>query len=173
MDIMNDRIDDLYNKLGQLYVVMERITEDVGIIKNNLDKYNKSKGLFGLKAVAKSTPLKDFKPIEGIGTGTKKYKLFFRFIKEEWKSTVNDFLIGVKQQDRTSNYDLKALGIRIHVHDTKKLRQLTKQVISLLHISCEINNIDSTTILREIIQEINAGSDAMVRDVKGQIHHQK
>ncbi len=167
---MDDRIDDLYNKLGQLFVAVEKITDDVALIKNNLDTISKTKGSFGLKAIAKSNLLKDFEPIEGIGTGTKRYKLFFRFIKEKWKSTVNDFLIGVKQQDRSSNYDLKALGIRIHINDTRKLQQLAKQVISLLHISCEINSIDSTTILREIIQEINANSDAMVREIREKIH---
>lgn len=168
---MDDRIDDLYNKLGQLFVAVEKITDNVALIKNNLDTISKTKGSFGLKAIAKSSLLKDFEPIEGIGTGTKRYKLFFRFIKDEWKSTVNDFLIGVKQQDRSSNYDLKALGIRIHINDTRKLRQLAKQVLSLLHISCEINNIDSTSILREIIQEINAKSDVMVKDLREKIRH--
>ncbi len=168
---MDDRIDDLYNKLGQLFVAVEKITDNVALIKNNLDTISKTKGSFGLKAIAKSSLLKDFEPIEGIGTGTKRYKLFFRFIKDEWKSTVNDFLIGVKQQDRSSNYDLKALGIRIHVNDTRKLRQLAKQVLSLLHISCEINNIDSTDILREIIQEINVKSDVMVKDLREKIRH--
>ncbi len=168
---MDDRIDDLYNKLGQLFVAVEKITDNVALIKNNLDTISKTKGSFGLKAIEKSSLLKDFEPIEGIGTGTKRYKLFFRFIKDEWKSTVNDFLIGVKQQDRSSNYDLKALGIRIHINDTRKLRQLAKQVLSLLHISCEINNIDSTSILREIIQEINAKSDVMVKDLREKIRH--
>ncbi len=168
---MDDRIDDLYNKLGQLFVAVDKITDNVALIKNNLDTISKTKGSFGLKAIAKSSLLKDFEPIEGIGTGTKRYKLFFRFIKDEWKSTVNDFLIGVKQQDRSSNYDLKALGIRIHVNDTRKLRQLAKKVLSLLHISCEINNIDSTGILREIIQEINVKSDVMVKDLREKIRH--
>lgn len=168
---MDDRIDDLYNKLGQLFVAVEKITDDVALIKNNLDMISKTKGSFGLKAIAKSSILKNFEPIEGIGTGTKKYKLFFRFIKDEWKSTVNDFLIGVKQQDRSSNYDLKALGIRIHITDTKKLRQLAKQVLSLLHISCKINNSDSTGILREIIQEINAKSDIMIKDLRDKIRY--
>lgn len=168
---MDDRIDDLYKKMGQLFVKIEKIAEDIAIVKNNADEYGKIKKSFGLKAMAKSSPMKFFDEIEGIGTQTKKYKIVFRFIKEEWKATVNDFLIGVKQQDREANYDLKALGIRIPVDDTKKLRKFAKQVIALLHISCDINNIDSTSILREIIQEINENSDLMVKNIKDKIHH--
>jgi hypothetical protein len=170
---MEDRIDDLYNKIGQLFVKIEKMADDIGIVKNNLDKYQKIKKSFGLKAIAKSSPLEYFDEIDGIGTQTKKYKMVFRFIKEEWKSAVNDFLIGLKQVDRESNLDLKALGIRIPVDDPKKLRKLAKQVLSLLHISCEINNIDSTNILREVIQEINENSVQMVKGVKEKIHHFK
>jgi predicted HAD superfamily phosphohydrolase len=83
-----------------------------------------------------------------------------------WKGRKNDFLIAIRQQEKETQKDLKALGIRIPVDDMKNLTTLTKEVLSMLYVSSEIKGIEITEILREIISQINKEGQSMVREVK-------
>jgi predicted HAD superfamily phosphohydrolase len=83
-----------------------------------------------------------------------------------WKGRKNDFLIAIRQQEKETQKDLKALGIRIPVDDMKNLTTLTKEVLSMLYVSSELKGIEITEILREIISQINKEGQNMVHEVK-------
>jgi predicted HAD superfamily phosphohydrolase len=89
-----------------------------------------------------------------------------RTVSELWKGRKNDFLIAIRQQEKETQKDLKALGIRIPVDDMKNLTTLTKEVLSMLYVSSELKGIEITEILREIISQINNEGQNMVREVK-------
>jgi hypothetical protein len=89
-----------------------------------------------------------------------------RTVSELWKGRKNDFLIAIRQQENETHLDLKALGIRIPVDDTKNLTILTKEVLSMLYVSSELKGIEITEILREIISQINKKGQSMVHEVK-------
>jgi predicted HAD superfamily phosphohydrolase len=89
-----------------------------------------------------------------------------RTVSELWKGRKNDFLIAIRQQEKETQKDIKALGIRIPVDDMKNLTTLTKEVLSMLYVSSEIKGIEITEILREIISQINKEGQSMVHEVK-------
>ncbi|MFX0105862.1 MAG: hypothetical protein ACFE75_10245, partial [Candidatus Hodarchaeota archaeon] len=89
-----------------------------------------------------------------------------RAITEEWKGRKNDILITIRQQEKETQMDLKALGIRIPISDIKSIRILAKEVLSLLYISCELRGLAINEILREILTEINDDGHKMVQEIK-------
>ncbi|GAH38533.1 unnamed protein product, partial [marine sediment metagenome] len=104
--------------------------------------------------------------IHGIKSPTKLYILSIRTVSELWKGRKNDFLLAIRQQEKETHMDLKALGIRIPIDDMKNLTTLAKEVLSMLYISSELKGIEVTEILRDIISQINKDGQAMVREVK-------
>ena len=132
----------------------------------NLDKSNKTTSSFGLKALRNSTPLDFAQDVFGIGSPTKRYLLSIRSITEEWKGRKNDILITIRQQEKETYMDLKALGIRIPLNDIKNIRVLTKEILSLLYIACELKGIEINDVLRSILNDINKDSKKMIQEIK-------
>jgi len=135
-------------------------------MKTKLDRNYKLNRTFGLKSLRNSEPLNFAKEIIGIGSPTKRYIMSLRAITEEWKGRKNDVLLTIRQQEKETNLDIKALGIRIPINDIKTLSILAKQILSLLYISCELHGIAINEILREIITEINNEGQKMVQEIK-------
>ena len=135
-------------------------------MKGKLDKNYKVNRTFGLKSVRNSEPLNFARDVMGIGSPTKRYLLSLRAITEEWKGRKNDILITIRQQEKETQMDLKALGIRIPINDIKNIRVLAKQILSLLYISCELRGLAINEILREILTEINDEGHKMVQEIK-------
>lgn len=127
------------------------------------------KKTFGLKTLRESIPLDFIKDINGISTATKKYILSARVITEEWKGRKNDFLIIIRQQERESNQDIKALGIRIPLNDLNTLSSIAKLFFSLLYIASEIKGIEINTILKNILSQINENSKKMIEEMKNKM----
>ncbi len=153
-------------KFEKLALKVEQLTNEISKMKLKLDKNYKINRTFGLKSLRTSEPLEFAKDVFGIGSPTKRYLLSLRSITEEWKGRKNDILISIRQQEKETQVDLKALGIRIPINDTKNLRILAKQIISLLYISCELRGVPINEILREILTEINDGSKKMIQEIK-------
>ncbi len=153
-------------KFEQLSLKIEQLTEEISKMKTKLDKNYKVNRTFGLKTVRNSEPLEFARDVMGIGSPTKRYLLSLRAITEEWKGRKNDILITIRQQEKETHLDLKALGIRIPITDVKNLRTLAKEVLSLLYISCELQGLAINEILREIITEINDNGRKMVQEIK-------
>jgi len=153
-------------KFEKLALKVEQLTNEISKMKFKLDKNYKINRTFGLKTLRTSEPLEFAKDVFGIGSPTKRYLLSLRSITEEWKGRKNDILVTIRQQEKETQVDLKALGIRIPINDTKNLRILAKQIISLLYISCELRGVPINEILREILTEINDGSKKMIQEIK-------
>ncbi len=160
-------VEELFlGNFEKLSLKIEQLTDEISKMKLKLDKNYKINRTFGLKSLRASEPLEFAKDVFGIGSPTKRYLLSLRSITEEWKGRKNDILIAIRQQEKETQTDLKALGIRIPISDTKNLRTLAKQIISLLYISCELRGIPINEILREILTEINDGSKKMIQEIK-------
>ncbi len=159
----------LLKKFEKLSLKVEQLLNEVSQIKHKLDKSNKINRVFGLESLRNSVPLEFAKDVNGIGSPTKRYLLSIRVIFEEWKGRKNDFLISIRQQEKETNLDLKSLGIRIPIDDIKNLRILSREILSLLYISCELKGIEINNILREILSEINEDGLKMVREIKNKI----
>ena len=101
-----------------------------------------------------------------MGSPTKKYMLSLRAITEEWKGRKNDILITIRQQEKETQMDLKALGIRIPMNDVKNLSMLAKEILSLLYVSCELHGLAFNEILRDILTEINEDGYKMIQEIK-------
>jgi hypothetical protein len=153
-------------KFEKLSLKMEQLTEEITKMKNKLDKANLINKSFGLKSIRMSEPLSFTKDVYGIGSPTKRYVLSMRAITEQWKGRKNDILISIRQQEKETHMDLKALGIRIPIEDTKTIELLTKQVLSLLYISCELKNIEINEILRTTLSEVNRDGTKLVQEIK-------
>ncbi len=145
---------------------IEQLANEISQLKLKMDKSNKINRTFGLKTIRNSEPLKFAKDILGIGSPTKRYLLSIRAITEEWKGRKNDILITIRQQEKETHMDLKALGIRIPINDIKTFRNLAKEIISLLYIACELKGIEINDVLREILIDINKQGKEMVEEVK-------
>ncbi|MHA1274841.1 MAG: hypothetical protein ACTSQS_15610 [Promethearchaeota archaeon] len=145
---------------------IEQLANEISQLKLKMNKSNKINRTFGLKTIRNSEPLKFAKDILGIGSPTKRYLLSIRAITEEWKGRKNDILITIRQQEKETHMDLKALGIRIPINDIKTFRNLAKEVISLLYIACELKGIEINDVLREILIDINKQGKEMVEEVK-------
>ncbi len=153
-------------KFEKLALKIEQLTDEISSMKTKLDKNYKVNRTFGLKSVRISEPLDFARDVMGIGSPTKRYLLSLRAITEEWKGRKNDILITIRQQEKETQMDLKALGIRIPISDIKNIRVLTKQILSLLYISCELRGLAFNEILREILTEINDEGNKMVQEIK-------
>ena len=119
-----------------------------------------------LKVLRNSQPLDFAKDVLGIGSPTKRYLLTIRAISEEWKGRKNDLLLTIRQQEKETHMDIKALGIRIPLNDIKNIRILTKEIVSLLYIACELKGIEINDVLRGILNEINKYSPKMIQEIK-------
>jgi len=153
-------------KFEKLALRIEQLTDEISKMKAKLDKNYKVNRTFGLKSVRNSEPLNFARDVMGIGSPTKRYLLSLRAITEEWKGRKNDVLITIRQQEKETQMDLKALGIRIPINDIKNIRVLAKQILSLLYISCELRGLAINEILREILTEINDEGHKMVQEIK-------
>ena len=153
-------------KFEKLSLKVEQLTSEISKMKEKLDKSNKINRSFGLEAIRYSQPLNFTKEVHGIQSPTKRYILSIRSVSELWKGRKNDYLLAIRQQDRETHMDLKALGIRIPVDDIKNLESLAKQVISLLYTSCELQGLEINEILRRILTEINEDGSKIVQEVK-------
>ena len=153
-------------KFEKLSLKIEQLTDEISKMKAKLDKNYKVNRTFGLKSVRNSEPLKFARDVMGIGSPTKRYILSLRAITEVWKGRKNDVLITIRQQEKETQMDLKALGIRIPISDIKNIRVLAKQILSLLYISCELRGLAINEILREILTEINEEGNKMVQEIK-------
>ena len=153
-------------KFEKLSLKVEQLTDEISKMKMKLDKSNKINRTFGLKALRNSEPLDFAKDINGIGSPSKKYILSIRAITEQWLGRKNDIMIAIRQQEKETHQDLKTLGIRIPINDIKNIRTLTKEIISLLYIACELKGIEINEILRDIIQEVNKDGHKMINEIK-------
>lgn len=156
-------------KFEMLSLKIEQLTNEISQMKVKLDKSNKMNRTFGLKALRNSSKLDFAQDIFGIGSPTKRYLLSLRAATEEWKGRRSDVLLTVRQQDKESHEDLKALGIRIPINDIKSIRTLAKEVISLLFIACELKNVEINEILRDVLSEINIAGPKMVKEIKNKM----
>ncbi len=153
-------------KFEKLSLKIEQLTSEISKMKEKLDKTNKFNRSFGLEAIRNSKPLKFANEIHGLRSPTKRYILSIRTVSELWKGRKNDFLIAIRQQEKETQMDIKALGIRIPIDDMKNLTTLAREVLSMLYISSELKGIEITEILREIVSQINKEGQSMVREVK-------
>ena len=145
---------------------IEQLTSEISFLKGKLDKTNLINRSFGLKALKNSQPLGFAKEVSGIGSPTKDYKLSIRAISEEWKGRKNDILIAIRQQEKETHSDVKALGIRIPISDIKTIRVLAQEILSLLFIACELKNTEINDILRDILQDINNNGKKLITEIK-------
>jgi len=164
-DVLIDK-ELFLEKFEKMSLKIEQLTSEISKMKEKLDKINKINRSFGLDALRSSKPLTFAREIHGIKSPTKRYILSFRTVSELWKGRKNDFLIAIRQQEKETHMDIKALGIRIPIDDTKNLTTLAREVLSILYISSELKGIEITEILREIISQINKDGQSMVREVK-------
>jgi hypothetical protein len=153
-------------KNEKLFLKIEQLTEEVARLKHKMDKTNKINRSFGLKTINNSRPLSFANEVFGIGSPTKRYLLSIRAITELWKNRKNDYLLVIRQQEKETQKDLKALGIRIPIDNIKKLKTLSKEIISLLYIACQLKNIEINEVLREILIEINEDGNSMVKEIR-------
>ncbi len=153
-------------KFGKLSLKVEQLTDEISFMKRKFDKLNKFNRSFGLKSLRNSEPLDFAQDVNGIGSPTKKYVLSIRAITEEWKGRKNDILITIRQLDNETAQDLKSLGIRIPINDIRNIRLLTKEIISLLYIACELKGVEINDILREVLTEINQAGPKILNEIK-------
>jgi hypothetical protein len=154
------------HKFEKLFLKIEQLTEEVNKLKHKIDKENKINRSFGLKSLKNSSPLTFTKEIFGIGSPTKRYLLSIRAITELWKNRKNDYFLVIRQQEKETQQDLKALGIRIPIDDIKKLRTLSREILSLLYIGCELKGVEINEVLRDILLEINEKGNNLVQEIK-------
>ncbi len=153
-------------KFEKMSLKIEQLTVEISKMKEKLDKTNKINRSFGLAALRNSKSLTFAREIQGIKSPTKLYILSIRTVSELWKGRKNDFLITIRQQEKETHKDLKALGIRIPIDDMKNLTILAKEFLSMLYVSSELKGIEITEILREVISQINKDGQSMVREIK-------
>jgi hypothetical protein len=153
-------------KFQKLSLKVEQLTDEISKMNNKLNKSNQMNRTFGLKALRNSEPLNFTQDIKGIGSPSKLYVLSMRAITEQWQGRKNDILITISQKERETGQDQKSLGIRIPINDIKSLRDLSKEIISILYIACELKGIEINEILRDLIGEVNKNGYAMLSEIK-------
>ena len=153
-------------KFGKLSLKVEQLTDEISHMNRKFDKMNKFNRSFGLKSLRNSEPLEFAQDVNGIGSPTKRYILSIRAITEEWKGRKNDILITIRQLDNESSQDIKSLGIRIPINDIRNIRLLTKEIIALLYLACELKGVEINEILREILLKINQEGPKMLTEIK-------
>jgi len=156
-------------KFEKLSLKIEQLTSEITKMKEKLDKSNKVNRHFGLEAIRNSVPLEFAKEVQGLGSPSKKYILSIRSVSEVWKGRKNDYLIAIRQQEKETSMDIKALGIRIPVEDVKSLQLITRQILSLLYVACELKGIEINEILRDTLTQINTNGYNMVQEVKSKM----
>jgi len=156
-------------KFQKLSLQIEKLADDVSNMKNKMGKSNQINRSFGLKVLRNSQPLDFAKDIMGVGSPTKRYIMSMRAISEEWKGRKNDILISIRQQEAETQMDLKSLGIRIPINDIKNMRILTREVISLLYIACELKGVEITDMLKDILQDVNKNGPSMIKEIKNKM----
>ncbi|MFX1376267.1 MAG: hypothetical protein ACFFA0_10670 [Promethearchaeota archaeon] len=167
MSKYESNVEELFlEKFEKLALKVEQLTDEISKMKTKLDKNYRLNRTFGLKTIRNSEPLDFAKDVMGIGSPTKRYLLSIRAITEEWKGRKNDILLTIRQQEKETHLDLKALGIRIPINDIKKISMLAREIISLLYVSCDLHSMAINEILREIITEINENGHKMVQEIK-------
>ncbi|MHA2280804.1 MAG: hypothetical protein ACXAC5_08120 [Promethearchaeota archaeon] len=167
MSSFEPNVEELFlGKFEKLALRVEQLTDEISKMKVKLDKNYKLNRTFGLKTIRNSDPLEFARDVKGIGSPTKDYILSLRAITEEWKGRKNDILITIRQQEKETHMDLKALGIRIPMNDVKKLSMLAKEIISLLYVSCELHGMAINEILRDMLTEINENGYKMIQEIK-------
>lgn len=157
-------------KFGKLSLKVEQLTNEISHMNRKFDKMNKFNRSFGLKSLRNSEPLEFAQDVNGIGSPTKKYILSIRAITEEWKGRKNDILIAIRQLDNETSQDIKSLGIRIPINDIRNIRLLTKEIIALLYISCELKGVEINEILRDLLIEINQDGPKMLNEIKDKMN---
>lgn len=153
-------------KFGKLSLKVEQLTNEISHMNRKFDKMNKFNRSFGLKSLRNSETLEFAQDVNGIGSPTKKYILSIRAITEEWKGRKNDILIAIRQLDNETSQDIKSLGIRIPINDIRNIRLLTKEILSLLYIACELKSVEINEILRDLLIEINQDGPKMINEIK-------
>jgi hypothetical protein len=167
MSNYESNVEELFiEKFEKLALKVEQLTDEISKMKNKLDKNYKLNRTFGLKTIRNSESLDFAKDVMGIGSPTKSYILSIRAITEEWKGRKNDVLLTIRQQEKETHIDLKALGIRIPINDIKNISMLAKEILSLLYVSCDLHGMAINEILRDIITEINENGYKMVQEIK-------
>lgn len=167
MSSYESNVEELFlDKFEKLALKVEQLTDEISKMKDKLDKNYKLNRTFGLKSLRNSESLEFAKDIMGIGSPTKRYLLSLRAITEEWKGRKNDVLLTIRQQEKETHLDLKALGIRIPINDIKNISLLAKEILSLLYVSCDLHDMAINEILRDIITEINENGYKMVQEIK-------
>jgi len=157
-------------KFGKLSLKVEQLTDEISHMNRKFDKMNKFNRSFGLKSLRNSEPLEFAQDVNGIGSPTKKYILSIRAITEEWKGRKNDILIAIRQLDNETSQDIKSLGIRIPINDIRNIRLLTKEILSLLYIACELRGVEINEILRDILVNINQDGPKMLNEIKDKMN---
>lgn len=153
-------------KFEKLSMQMEKIADDVNNIKNKIGKGNQMNRSFGLKVLRNSQQLDFAKDVMGLGSPTKRYIMSMRAISENWKGNKNDILISIRQQEAETHMDVKSLGIRIPIDDIKNIRILSREIISLLYIACELKGIEVTDMLKDILQDVNKNGPSMLKEIR-------
>ena len=153
-------------KFEKLSLKVEQLTKEISSMKNKLDKSNKINRSFGLDAIKQSQQLNFTREVKGIGSPSKRYIFSIRSVSESWKGRKNDYLLVIRQQDKETQKDLKALGIRIPIDDIKSLETLAREIISLLYISCDLKGLEINEILRDLLTQINNNGNDMIQEVK-------
>ncbi|MFW9872891.1 MAG: hypothetical protein ACFFG0_07300 [Candidatus Thorarchaeota archaeon] len=167
MSSYESNVEELFlEKFEKLALQVEQLTDEISKMKVKLDKNYKLNRTFGLKTIRNSESLEFAKDIIGIGSPTKRYLLSLRAITEEWKGRKNDILLTIRQQEKETHLDLKALGIRIPINDIKNISLLAKEIVALLYVSCDLRGMAINEILRDIITEINENGYKMVQEIK-------
>lgn len=167
----NNKVDKetFLEKFEILSLKVEQLTDEISKLRMKLDKSNKISRSFGLKALRNSSSLDFAQDVFGIGSPSKRYLLSMRSITEEWKGRKNDILLTIRQQEKETHMDIKALGIRIPLNDIKNIKILTKEIVSLLYIACELKGIEINEVLRNILNEINKDSKKMIQEIKSKM----
>ncbi|MHA2005813.1 MAG: hypothetical protein ACXABO_07665 [Promethearchaeota archaeon] len=167
MSKYDSNVEELFlEKFEKLALQVERLTNEISKMKGKLDRNYKINRTFGLKSIRNSEPLEFAKDVMGIGSPTKRYLLSLRAITEEWKGRKNDVLLTIRQQEKETHMDLKALGIRIPIRDIKNISMLAKEVISLLYICCNFQGLAINEILRDILTDVNENGYKMIQEIK-------
>jgi hypothetical protein len=154
------------DKFEKLSLKIEQLAEEISKMKNKLDQSNKINRSFGLEAIQNSKTLTFANDIHGIGSPSKKYIMSIRAVSELWKGRKNDFLLVIRQQEKETQMDIKALGIRIPVDDIKTISHLAKQILSIMYVSTQLRGIEINVILRDLLTEINNDGYKMLQEVK-------
>ncbi|MHA1781893.1 MAG: hypothetical protein ACTSUL_00540, partial [Promethearchaeota archaeon] len=130
------------DKFERLSLRIEQLTEEITKLKDEIKGTNKFSRTFGLEAINNSEELSFSKDIFGLSSPSKKYLFSIRLVVKNWHGQKDNFLLLIRQKDQITGEDVKVLGIRIPIRETRTIHMLAREILSLLYISCEINGIE-------------------------------